>query len=43
MDTIENFRLFDFLDHLKQMPLKEDALAAKENGVWKNIQYARIY
>lgn len=35
MDTIENFRLFDFLDHLKQMPLKDDALAAKENGVWK--------
>ncbi len=35
MDNIENFRLFDFLDHLKQMPLKDDALAAKENGVWK--------
>lgn len=35
MNTIENFRLFDFLDHLKQMPLKDDALAAKENGVWK--------
>jgi long-chain acyl-CoA synthetase len=35
MNTIENFRLFDFLDHLKQMPLKDDALAAKENGAWK--------
>ncbi len=35
MDIIENFRLFDFLDHLKQMPLKEDALAAKENGIWR--------
>ncbi|MEO8761056.1 MAG: AMP-binding protein, partial [Bacteroidia bacterium] len=30
----ENFRLFDLLPHLKQMPLKEDALAAKENGTW---------
>jgi len=35
MDSIENFRLFDLLHHLKQMPLKQDALAAKENGVWK--------
>jgi len=35
MDNTENFRLFDFLDHLQQMPLKEDALAAKENGIWK--------
>jgi long-chain acyl-CoA synthetase len=35
MDTMENFRLFDFLSHLQQMPLKEDALAAKENGVWR--------
>jgi long-chain acyl-CoA synthetase len=31
----ENFRLFDLLPHLKEMPLKEDALAAKENGVWR--------
>ena len=35
MDTMENFRLFDFLSHLQQMPLKDDALAAKENGVWR--------
>ena len=32
----ENFRLFDLLSQLKQiMPLKEDALAAKENGTWR--------
>jgi long-chain acyl-CoA synthetase len=31
----ENFRLFDLLPRLKQMPLKEDALAAKENGAWR--------
>lgn len=31
---MENFRLFDLLANLKQMPPKEDALAAKENGVW---------
>ena len=31
----EQFRLFDLLPALKQMPLKEDALAAKENGVWR--------
>ncbi|MBS1647765.1 MAG: long-chain fatty acid--CoA ligase [Bacteroidetes bacterium] len=31
----ENFRLFDLLSHLKTMPLKEDALAAKEKGVWR--------
>ncbi len=31
---IEDFRLFDLLHNLKQMPLKEDALAAKENGIW---------
>ncbi len=30
----ENFRLFDLLENLKQMPLKVDALAAKENGEW---------
>lgn len=35
MNTIENFRLFDFLSHLQQMPLKDDALAAKVNGAWK--------
>ena len=35
MDTMENFRLFDFLSHLQQMPAKDDALAAKENGVWR--------
>jgi long-chain acyl-CoA synthetase len=35
MSNTENFRLFDFLHNLKQMPLKEDALAAKENGVWR--------
>ncbi|PBQ34816.1 long-chain fatty acid--CoA ligase [Sphingobacteriaceae bacterium] len=35
MDSIENFRLFDLLHHLKQMPLKPDALAAKENGEWR--------
>ena len=32
---MENYRLFDLLDGLKQKPLKEDALAAKENGVWR--------
>src|SRR6201993_2062543 len=31
----ENSRLFDLLADLKQMPLKEDALAAKENGSWR--------
>lgn len=31
---MENFRLFDLLHNLKTMPLKEDALASKENGVW---------
>lgn len=31
----ENFRLFDLLTHLKQMPAKDDALAAKENGEWR--------
>ena len=30
---MENFRLFDLLHALKQKPLKEDALAAKENGI----------
>ena len=35
MDTIENFRLFDYLENLKQMPSKADALASKENGVWR--------
>lgn len=32
---MENFRLFDLLHNLKNMPLKEDALATKENGVWR--------
>src|SRR4026208_1699746 len=32
---MENFRLFDLLHRLKEMPSKEDALAAKENGVWR--------
>src|ERR1700756_526509 len=31
----ENSRIFDLLADLKQMPLKEDALAAKENGSWR--------
>jgi long-chain acyl-CoA synthetase len=31
---MENFRLFDLLHNLKNMPLKEDALAYKENGEW---------
>src|SRR6185369_4437563 len=31
---MENYRLFDLLQRLKEMPAKEDALAAKENGVW---------
>lgn len=31
---MENFRLFDLLHNLKTMPLKEDALASKENGEW---------
>ncbi|MGZ3862047.1 MAG: AMP-dependent synthetase/ligase [Bacteroidia bacterium] len=32
---IEKTRLFDLLHNLKTMPLKDDALAAKENGVWR--------
>jgi len=32
---MEDFRLFDLLHRLKQWPLKEDALAAKENGIWR--------
>ncbi len=35
MDTMENLRLFDLLHNLLTMPLKEDALAAKENGKWR--------
>lgn len=35
MNNIENYRLFDLLHHLKTMPLKVDALAAKEEGVWR--------
>lgn len=34
MSTSNEFRLFDLLHQLKQMPLKDDALAAKENGEW---------
>lgn len=34
MSTITALRLFDLLSNLKQMPLKDDALAAKENGMW---------
>src|ERR1043165_8131939 len=32
---MENLRLFDLLHNLKNYPLKEDALAAKENGAWR--------
>lgn len=32
---MDDLRLFDLLHRLKQMPLKEDALAAKENGAWR--------
>jgi len=32
---MENLRLFDLLHNLKKLPLKDDALAAKENGVWR--------
>ncbi|MGZ3865772.1 MAG: AMP-dependent synthetase/ligase [Bacteroidia bacterium] len=32
---ITNYRLFDLLHNLKNMPLKDDALAAKENGTWR--------
>ena len=35
MDSIENFRLFDLLHRLKQLPQRDDALAAKENGAWR--------
>src|SRR6478672_3382387 len=35
MSTIKNIRLFDLLHNLKQMPSKDDALAAKENGEWR--------
>ena len=35
MSTTTNLRLFDLLHGLKNMPLKEDALAAKENGEWR--------
>jgi long-chain acyl-CoA synthetase len=31
---LEDFRLFDLLHRLKEMPLKDDAIAGKENGVW---------
>ena len=34
MSTTKHTRLFELLHNLKQMPLKEDALAAKENGEW---------
>lgn len=32
---MENFRLFDLLHNLKNLPLKDDALAAKINGSWR--------
>lgn len=32
---MENLRLFDLLHNLLSMPLKEDALGAKENGQWR--------
>lgn len=32
---MENFRLFDLLHRLKGLAPKEDALAAKENGLWR--------
>ncbi|MCW3078193.1 MAG: AMP-dependent synthetase [Bacteroidetes bacterium] len=32
---MENFRLFDLLHNLKNLPLKDDALAAKVNGSWR--------
>jgi long-chain acyl-CoA synthetase len=32
--VVENYRLFDLLHNLKNMPLKEDALASKENNAW---------
>jgi len=32
---MENFRLFDLLHRLKGFAPKEDALAAKENGLWR--------
>lgn len=35
MSTNKDTRLFDLLHALKQMPLKDDALAAKENGEWR--------
>lgn len=35
MNTMEHLRLFDLLHNLLSMPLKEDALAAKENGTWR--------
>lgn len=35
MSTTTTLRLFDLLDGLLKLPLKEDALAAKENGSWR--------
>lgn len=35
METMEHLRLFDLLHNLLTMPLKEDALAAKEKGIWR--------
>ncbi|MGZ3930797.1 MAG: long-chain fatty acid--CoA ligase, partial [Bacteroidia bacterium] len=32
---MKNLRLFDLLHQLKQLPPKEDILAAKENGAWR--------
>ncbi len=39
---MEDFRLFDLLHHLKQLPLKEDALAAKENGTWRKYSTREV-
>lgn len=32
---MENLRLFDLLHNLRRLPEKADALAAKENGMWR--------
>ncbi|MBC7410880.1 MAG: long-chain fatty acid--CoA ligase [Bacteroidia bacterium] len=34
-EPLQNLRLFDFLTRLAARPHKEDALAAKENGLWR--------
>ena len=37
---MEDLRLFDLLHQLRQKPAKDDALAAKENGVWRKYSTA---